>query len=62
MEKKDPKHPHSLLAAAPRVVNVGLEMFAVNLADHGAEGLDETGGSDGTHLGAYYTSLRYSPR
>lgn len=37
MEKKDPEDPNSLLAATPRVVNVGLEMFAVNLADHGAE-------------------------
>ena len=33
-EKKDPR---SLLAAAPRVVNVGLELFAVNLANHGTE-------------------------
>ena len=37
MEKKDPEGPGSLLAAAPRVVNVGLELFAVNLAEHGAE-------------------------
>ena len=34
MEKKDPA---SLLAAAPRVVNIGLELFAVNLAHHGTE-------------------------
>ena len=37
MEKKDPEGPNSLLAAGPRVVNIGLEMFAVNLADYGAE-------------------------
>ena len=37
MENKDPQDPVSLLAAAPRVVNVGLELFAVNLAEHGAE-------------------------
>jgi hypothetical protein len=37
MEKKDPADPNCLLAAAPRVVNVGLELFAVNLANHGAE-------------------------
>src|SRR5262245_46310020 len=34
MEKTDPS---SLLAAAPRVVNIGLELFAVNLASHGTE-------------------------
>jgi FdrA protein len=27
---------HDLLATGPRVVNVGLEMFAANLAAHGA--------------------------
>jgi hypothetical protein len=36
MEKKD-SDPGSLLAATPRVVNIGLELFAVNLADHGIE-------------------------
>jgi len=34
MDKKDAS---SLLAAAPRVVNIGLELFAVNLAAHGTE-------------------------
>ena len=34
MEKNDPEGLGSLFAATPRVVNVGLEMFAVNLADH----------------------------
>jgi FdrA protein len=37
MEKKDPEDPSSLLAAAPRVVNIGLELFAMNLADQGTE-------------------------
>jgi FdrA protein len=37
MEKEDPADPSSLLVAAPRVVNIGLELFAVNLADHGTE-------------------------
>src|SRR5262245_24667127 len=36
MEKKD-SNPSSLLAAAPRVVNIGLELFAVNLVDNGTE-------------------------
>jgi hypothetical protein len=36
MEKKD-SNPSSLLAAAPRVVNIGLELFVVNLVDHGTE-------------------------
>ncbi len=34
MEQRDSKS-HDLLAAGPRVVNVGLEMFAANLAAHG---------------------------
>lgn len=29
--------PRDLLGAAPRVINVGLETFAVNLASQGAE-------------------------
>jgi hypothetical protein len=37
MQKKDLVDPSSLLAASPRVVNVGLELFAANLADHGTE-------------------------
>jgi FdrA protein len=28
--------PNTLLAAPPRVINVGLELFAENLASHGA--------------------------
>jgi FdrA protein len=40
MDKPDETKSKDLLAAAPRVVNVGLEMFAINLAaqiakDHG---------------------------
>jgi hypothetical protein len=35
---EDKNHiPHDLLAAPPRVVNIGLELFAVNLADQGAK-------------------------
>jgi FdrA protein len=37
MDNNDHETPNSLLAAAPRVVNIGLELFAVNLAEHGAE-------------------------
>jgi FdrA protein len=37
MDPKDPTQPSSLLAAPPRVVNVGLELFATNLAGQGAE-------------------------
>jgi hypothetical protein len=33
----DDKDKNDLLAAPPRVVNVGLEMFAANLADQGAK-------------------------
>jgi FdrA protein len=31
-----PAAPNSLLAAAPRIINVGLELFAENLASQGA--------------------------
>ena len=37
MDTKQPDDPTSLLAAPPRVVNVGLELFATNLAGQGAE-------------------------
>jgi hypothetical protein len=37
MDNNDHEPGNNLLAAAPRVVNVGLELFAVNLAEHGAE-------------------------
>ncbi len=37
MEQEEHEGLDSLLAATPRVVNVGLELFAVNLAEHGAE-------------------------
>ena len=36
MDKPDETKSKDLLAAAPRVVNVGLEMFAINVAAHGA--------------------------
>jgi FdrA protein len=36
MEQRDDSKSQELLAAGPRVVNVGLEMFAVNLAARGA--------------------------
>ncbi len=36
MERRDDSKAQDLLAAAPRVVNVGLEMFASNLAARGA--------------------------
>jgi FdrA protein len=35
MDKDDDTTSKDLLAAAPRVVNVGLELFAVNLAHQG---------------------------
>ena len=37
MEIQNPDDPTRLLAAPPRVVNVGLELFATNLAGQGAE-------------------------
>jgi FdrA protein len=37
MDKPDDTKSNDLLAAAPRVVNVGLEMFAINLAAQGAK-------------------------
>ena len=36
MDQRDENKAQELLAAAPRVVNVGLEMFAANLAARGA--------------------------
>jgi FdrA protein len=30
-------HRHALLAGPPRVINIGLELFAVNLASQGGE-------------------------
>jgi FdrA protein len=36
MEEHDDSKTQALLAAGPRVVNVGLEMFAANLAARGA--------------------------
>ena len=36
MDQRDESKAQELLAAAPRVVNVGLEMFAANLAARGA--------------------------
>ena len=36
MDQHNDSKAQDLLAAAPRVVNVGLEMFAINLAAHGA--------------------------
>ena len=32
-----PAAPNTLLAAPPRVINVGLELFAANLASQGAK-------------------------
>jgi FdrA protein len=37
MTQQDQAGPSDLLAAPPRVVNIGLELFAVNLADQGAK-------------------------
>jgi hypothetical protein len=36
MKQRDDSKSRELLAASPRVVNVGLEMFAANLAARGA--------------------------
>jgi FdrA protein len=36
MEQRDDSKSQNLLAVGPRVVNVGLEMFAANLAARGA--------------------------
>jgi hypothetical protein len=37
MDKPDDTKSKDLLAAPPRVVNVGLEMFAINLASQGTK-------------------------
>jgi hypothetical protein len=37
MDDNDCEAANGLLAAAPRVVNIGLELFARNLAEHGAD-------------------------
>jgi FdrA protein len=37
MEGQDQEAQNSLLAAPPRVVNIGLELFAVNLASQGTK-------------------------
>jgi FdrA protein len=37
MDKQDPDRPNDLLAAPPRIVNVGLELFAADLAGLGAQ-------------------------
>jgi len=37
MDKDGDAKSENLLAAAPRVVNVGLELFAVNLAGQGTQ-------------------------
>jgi hypothetical protein len=37
MEEKDNDAPRDLLAEPPRVVNIGLEIFAVNLASQDAK-------------------------
>jgi hypothetical protein len=37
MEKTQHTEPSNLLSVPPRVVNVGLELFAVNLVSQGAE-------------------------
>jgi FdrA protein len=37
MDKQDHGRPNDLLAAPPRVVNVGLELFAADLAALGAK-------------------------
>jgi FdrA protein len=36
MDQKPDDGPNSLLAAPPRIINVGLELFAVDLAAEGA--------------------------
>jgi FdrA protein len=36
MEQRDDSKSQKLLATGPRVVNIGLEMFAANLAARGA--------------------------
>jgi hypothetical protein len=37
MDNNDRKAPNDLLAAPPRIVNVGLELFATDLAGRGAK-------------------------
>jgi hypothetical protein len=37
MSQSDQSGPNDLLASAPRVVNIGLELFAANLADQGSK-------------------------
>jgi FdrA protein len=36
-QDRNPVEPNALLAAPPRVINVGLELFAQNLASQGAK-------------------------
>jgi hypothetical protein len=36
-EDRNRVEPNALLAAAPRVINIGLELFADNLASQGAK-------------------------
>ena len=36
MDQRDDSKSQDLLATGPRVINVGLQMFANNLATHGA--------------------------
>jgi FdrA protein len=37
MPEQDQEGPGNLLLAPPRVVNIGLELFAMNLASYGAK-------------------------
>ena len=46
MEPKHREDAKGLLAAPPRVVNVGVELFADDLARHDADGADQQVGSE----------------
>jgi hypothetical protein len=59
----EPKHrgdAKSLLAAPPRVVNVGLELFAIDLASHDAQVVgDQVAGNQA--VGAKVVHVQWSP-
>jgi hypothetical protein len=65
MEPKHREDAKSLLAAPPRVVNVGLELFAIDLASHDAQFVgDEVVGNQvagNQAVGAKVVHVQWSP-
>ena len=60
MDPKAREDAKSLLAAPPRVVNVGLELFAADLARHDAKGGGNHGVGDSV-AGAKVVHVQWSP-